>query len=393
VVAFAQRGPSRREAEIVTVAELMRRNVPAPRTASDVDDDLLGDSELDIPGQRDADAEPDYVSVGALMRREGRAPHSFDRPLKPRASRLERSADDAVEERVSGRRRMTAAAAAMLTIGGVLGAAVFTDAASNSSAAQDQLDGSFPGRGGAGDGSGAALPSSGNALAAGTAAPTSWMNVAFPSALPQAASAGRGGAGGAGGVLYGSGGSGGAGGVGGVGGSGSGGNGGVVTNPGGGTGGNSGQNPADGQAPQHSDIVDDTVTSVTEPVADVVQQAGNNTPLKPVTDGASGAVEGLGNGLGKTLGSAVGTVNKLAEPVTKPVNHVLAPVTGQVEQLAPPLAPALDLLTPSNPAPSSGPQQSVVETVGRGVSDTAGGLVETAGGTVGGLVGGLTGAR
>ena len=392
MVAFAQRGPSRREAEIVTVAELMRRNVPAPRTASDVDDDLLGDSELDIPGQRDADAEPDYVSVGALMRREGRAPHSFDRPLKPRASRLERSADDAVEERVSGRRRMTAAAAAMLTIGGVLGAAVFTDAANNSSAAQDQLDGSFPGRGGAGDGSGAALPSPGNALAAGVAAPTSWMNVAFPSALPQAASAGRGGAGGAGGMVVGSGGSGAS--AGGGTSVGTGGGTGGVGNPGGGSGGNGGgQIPADSQQPQHSNTVDDTVTSVTDPVAGVVRDVGKDTPLKPVTDGASGAVEGLGDGLGKTLGSAVGTVNKLAEPVSTPVNQVLAPVTDQVKELAPPLAPALDLLTPSNPAPSSGPQQSVVETVGRGVSDTAGGLVETAGGTVGGLVGGLTGAR
>lgn len=392
MVAFAQRGPSRREAEIITVAELMRRDVPAPRAASDVDDDVPAGAELDIPRRREPDDEPDYVSVGSLMRREGRAPHSFDRPLKPRASRVDRDAAEAVDERASGRRRMTAAAAAMLTIGGVLGAAVFTDAANNSSAAQDQLDGSFPGRGGAGDGSGAALPSSGNALAAGVAAPTSWMNVAFPSALPQAASAGRGGAVGAGGILYGSGGGGGAGGVGGTG---SGGSGGVVTDPGGGTGGNGGggQVPADSLQPQHSDIVDDTVTSVTKPVADVVAQAGNNTPLEPVTDGASGAVEGLGDGLGKTLGSAVGTVNKLAEPVTTPVNQVLAPVTEPVKDLAPPLAPALDLLTPSNPVPSSGPQQSVVETVGRGVSDTAGGLVETAGGTVGGLVGGLTGSR
>ncbi|GEL22813.1 hypothetical protein PSU4_17670 [Pseudonocardia sulfidoxydans NBRC 16205] len=392
MVAFAQRGPSRREAEIVTVAELVRRNVPAPRAASDVDADRPAEAEPGSPVL----PEPDYVSVGSLMRREGRAPHSFDRPLKPRASRLD-GAGDAAEQRASGRRRMTAAAAAMLTIGGVLGAAVFTDAASNSSAAQDQLDGSFPGRGGAGDGSGAALPSSGNALAAGTSAPTSWMNVAFPSALPQAASAGRGGAGGAGtggagGVVYGSGGSGGTGGVAGIGGSGSGGNS-AVTNPGGGTGGTGGQIPADRQLPQHSDTADHTVTSVTEPVARVVQQAGRNTPLRPVTDGASGAVEGLGNGLGKTLGSAVGTVNKVAEPVTTPVNQVLAPVTKPVKKLAPPLAPALDLLTPSNPAPSSGPQQSVVETVGRGVSDTAGGLVETAGGTVGGLVGGLTGAR
>lgn len=381
MVPFAQRGSSRREAEIVTVAELVRRNVPAPRAASDVDDDRHATDEVHVPDQRG----PDYVSVGSLMRREGRAPHTFDRPLKPRASRVERSSDDAADERASGRRRMTVAAAAMLTIGGVLGAAVFTDAASNSSAAQDQLDGSFPGRGGTGDGSGSvALPSPGNALAAGVAAPTSWMNVAFPSALPAA-----GGRGGAGGTVFGSGGAGGGSGTG------------VVVPPVGGSGGNAGgtggngggQVPVDSGQPQHSPIVDDTVTSVTHPVAGVVRDVGSDTPLEPLTDGASGAVEGLGDGLGKTLGSAVGTVNKIAEPVTKPVNQVLAPVTGQVKQLAPPLAPALDLLTPSNPAPDSGPQQSVVETVGRGVSDTAGGLVETAGGTVGGLVGGLTGSR
>ncbi|RTL70659.1 MAG: hypothetical protein EKK42_00770 [Pseudonocardiaceae bacterium] len=346
-----------------------------------MDDDLLADSELDIPVQRDADAQPDYVSVGALMRREGRAPHSFDRPLKPRASRLERGADDPVEERASGRRRMTAAAAAMLTIGGVLGAAVFTDAASNSSAAQDQLDGSFPGRGGAGDGSGAALPSPGNALAAGTAAPTSWMNVAFPSALPQAASAGRGGAGGAGGVFSGSGGSGGAGGVGGVGGSGSGGNGGVVTDPGGGTAGNSGGGPSD-EGP-----VAGTIPTIAGPAAGGVRELGKTKPFQGTV------VETVTDTLATTVENAGENGADVVQNVQKTAGNLLRPATGPVRSIAPALAPVLDAVAPSDAVPAGAQPESVVETVGTGVENVAGSATKTVVGAAGDLLGGLTGGR
>ncbi|MCU1626823.1 MAG: hypothetical protein JWP64_1772, partial [Pseudonocardia sp.] len=161
----------------VTVAELMRRNPPAQRTSSP-------DAAPFIPEQArpvmdgaalaaiHTTASAEVVSVGSLLRREGRvdvpAPAAVPTPRGPARTAVRRSA---------------IAAGTLLAAGSVLGAAVLTNASSGSSEAQASADGSFPGQrlpDGA-DPASAAFAS--NALDAGTAAPGSWMNVAFPSAL------------------------------------------------------------------------------------------------------------------------------------------------------------------------------------------------------------------
>ncbi|WP_345426649.1 hypothetical protein, partial [Pseudonocardia xishanensis] len=189
----------------VTVAELLRRNVPAQRPAGEARDALpaAGDSDRRplprIPAPRPSvedsagpavpdesvvvittHAEPEpgdprpsqIVSVGALLRREGRAPHALDRPIQPRPAQLGRRSPAAA-------RRAAVTAGALVATGSVLAAVMVTQASNGGSGAPGAAEGSFPGMR-LPDGSAAAAA---GALDPGLSAPTSWMNVAFPEAL------------------------------------------------------------------------------------------------------------------------------------------------------------------------------------------------------------------
>ncbi|OLT13580.1 hypothetical protein BJF78_21935 [Pseudonocardia sp. CNS-139] len=52
---------------VVTVADLLRRHAPAPVRSDEADDATQA------------------ISVGTLLRREGRSPHALDRPIQPGA--------------------------------------------------------------------------------------------------------------------------------------------------------------------------------------------------------------------------------------------------------------------------------------------------------------------
>lgn len=159
-------GSSTAPTGVVTVAELLTRYAP----------------DLSI------EAEPPTVpvSVGSLLRREGRAPHAQDRPLSPRSRSASASDDDHEPRRGSGAlvRRSAIAAGALLAAGSVFGATVVMDASSS-----DGADG--PQAGYAGEGR-PDLPSTPGVptvvdtaaqtdrLDAGDAPPMSWLDVAFP---------------------------------------------------------------------------------------------------------------------------------------------------------------------------------------------------------------------
>jgi hypothetical protein len=168
-------GPRTASAGVVTVADLLSRNAPVP-VRIPVDDTRPG------------------VTVGSLLRREGRAPHAVDRPVQPRPHQ---QADESAVASPTGKRvlarRGAVAAGTLLVAGSVFGAAALTDASSNGG--QDGVTGPYPGQGrldAAGDlaaGPAARQPTTvidptavSGALDAGTAAPQSWIPVAFPGA-------------------------------------------------------------------------------------------------------------------------------------------------------------------------------------------------------------------
>src|SRR5687768_1923812 len=84
--------------EVITVADLLSRNAPAP--VREVDPDTGG------------------ISVGALLRREGRAPRPADRP---RQARPQQEQDPAGADRRILVRRGAIAAGTLLAAGSVLG--------------------------------------------------------------------------------------------------------------------------------------------------------------------------------------------------------------------------------------------------------------------------------
>ncbi|MHA6792790.1 hypothetical protein ACVGVM_04600 [Pseudonocardia bannensis] len=331
---------------IVTVAELLTRNIPAQRTAPDE--------------ERTGPTTGTYISVGSLLRREGRAPHAIDRPVQPRASQLAEEA--AAAEATSGRsvpaRRAAIAAGTLLAAGSVLTAAVLTDAASNSSDAREALDGTYPGRGvlDAAPGGSASLPGLGAVstlagapgLDSGIAAPASWMAVAFPTALPTAPSASTGGSG----------------------------SGPVTAVPGRGTaapapgaGSPAAPLPGVGGPGAPAGPVGQAVSAPAGAVGRAVQDVGGAAPapLQKPLESVGGTVTETGGNLGNTLDSGVNTVQKLAEPVTSA------------------LSPSARAAAPAEPEP-------VLTTVTEGVSDVADGVGETVGGLAGGAgrtVGGL----
>jgi hypothetical protein len=271
--------------EVLTVAELLRRNGrPAPQAAAD-DEPLTS-----------------AISVGSLLRREGRAPHAADRPVQIRARDLD-AADGETEviartgpDRRALVRRGAIGAGALLAAGAVLGATVLTDATGE---AEQLAAGSYPGQGAldaapAGQESPATSPFAFTTPAgpdAGVPAPATWMNVAFPAAL--------GGASAPAGVTRT-----------------------PATTP---AGGNTARNaapaggttaPATGTPATSSPTTQAPPSSTTKPQDDsvtgqlggAVAQAGDSTPLAPVTDAVGDTVSGLGRTAGGTLA-----------PVTAPV--------------------------------------------------------------------------
>ena len=165
-------------AGVVTVADLLNRNAPVP-VKIEVDD-----------------AVTQTISVGTLLRREGRAPHAADRPLQPRGHEGEGEAAEKAEKSADDRRvlvrRGAIAAGTLLAAGSVLGAAVLTDVVPTgqdvqADGAQDGAGGAYPGQGLLDGQDGVAAPPvidpASVQLDAGTAPPDSWIPVAFPSAL------------------------------------------------------------------------------------------------------------------------------------------------------------------------------------------------------------------
>jgi hypothetical protein len=141
----------------VSVAELLRRCASAPE-----------------PTHHDGDdAEP--IPVGALLRREGRRTNGL-----PQVPDLPRAAAEPPAPVPAGPgllvRRGALAAGALLAAGSAF---VLTNAL-HATGPQSAATGSYPGEG-ALDGVAVANPTT--PLDSGTAAPTSWMPVAFPSAL------------------------------------------------------------------------------------------------------------------------------------------------------------------------------------------------------------------
>ncbi len=165
-------------AGVVTVADLLNRNAPVPVEFDDEDDTGRG------------------ISVGSLLRREGRAPHAIDRPIQPRAH--QQADDDAGAEPATDRharlRRGTIAAGTLLAAGSVIGAAILTEVGptTGTDALDPPTDGTYPGQGLLDPDNPLGPPvgtvqldqaASINTLDPGTAAPTSWVPIAFPSAL------------------------------------------------------------------------------------------------------------------------------------------------------------------------------------------------------------------
>lgn len=166
--------------EVITVADLLSRNAPTP--FREVEPDVEPDT--------------DGISVGALLRREGRAPHGADRPLPSRPRQQAAREDEGGTDRRVLVRRGAIAAGTLLAAGSVLGAALITDVTPTANqtpapgGAEDE--GPYPGQGLLDpEGPVAAPPDSvvidqaaaRDPLDPGSAAPSDWVPVAFPGAL------------------------------------------------------------------------------------------------------------------------------------------------------------------------------------------------------------------
>jgi hypothetical protein len=317
----APAGPRSSTSGVLTVAELLKRNAPAPGR-------ILG-SETAPP-----------LSVGSLLRREGRAPHALDRPVLPRTSRVEESGefvDDRPTETIAKRvvvRRGAIAAGTLLAAGSVFGAAVVTDTSLHQ---QDAAAGTHPGQGIL-DGTGTAGPTiPGVALSptagtggldAATGAPVSWIPVAFPSALAGStdgttaakAPSTSGGATGARKPASGSTPSSG-------------------TGAGSSSGSNGGKSAAGGSSGGDSanTSLGSTVSGATAAVGETASGLGNSVP-GPV----GGVVTGVGDtvtGAGKALGN---TVDNATAPVTAPLQKATAPVTDTLQKATAPVSSAVN---------------------------------------------------
>jgi hypothetical protein len=170
--------------EVITVADLLSRHAR-------------------VPVQRQ---EPDTggISVGALLRREGHAPHS-ERSLQLRPRPPAPTSDEGGTDRRVLVRRGAIAAGALLAAGSMLGAAMLaevTPTANQTPAAGGGEDkGPYAGQGLLDPEAVAAAPDSvvidqaaaRDPLDPGAAAPSNWTPVAFPAALPGGTDGGNGG--------------------------------------------------------------------------------------------------------------------------------------------------------------------------------------------------------
>ncbi|GAA1401474.1 hypothetical protein GCM10009613_59870 [Pseudonocardia kongjuensis] len=175
--------------EVVSVAELLARHTAGARESRHETGPLTGP----------------VLSVGDLLRREGRAPvpaaaadvpaagapggwPDIDLP-QPRSAAV--AAQEWANRPAAGRRRAGAVAGALVAAGSVLGAAIYNGAASHPSDAQAAADGLFPGVGlpasAQTDGlpgqylaANVALQSTLETLPATAPGATDWMEVAFP---------------------------------------------------------------------------------------------------------------------------------------------------------------------------------------------------------------------
>lgn len=270
---------------VVSVADLLHRYAPDP---------LI-------------EAEPSTapVSVGTLLRREGRAPHAVDRPVRARGGH---DPDDDAPRRGSGAfvRRSAIAAGTLVAAGSVFGAAVMTDSSVTDTADDSRSSGggyAGEGRLDLPQGQDRAIPTvvdntaQTDPLDPGEAAPMAWTDVAFPRAAsgataPSGASAAPA-ASGTGGTAASSGSSGTAGG----GGSSTGGD----TSAGPSTGGGSGSGDQGGDA-------DPAPTGERSGLGGAVEGVGETVggPVGGVVGGLGGAVSGVGDALGGGSPSLVG---------------------------------------------------------------------------------------
>ena len=169
---LTERGTSTAPTGVITVADLLSRYAPEP---------TVGPEPATTP-----------VSVGSLLRREGREPHATDRPAQARAVRQPYEDDDDTgpsTRRGPALRRSAIAAGVLLAAGSVLGAVTVMNTSSPSTGDVPRPTGGYPGQGildpqqqePAG-----AIPTvvdntaQSDPLDPGTAAPTSWMSTAFP---------------------------------------------------------------------------------------------------------------------------------------------------------------------------------------------------------------------
>jgi hypothetical protein len=168
-------GSDARATEVITVADLLSRNAHAP--------------------VREAEPDTSGISVGALLRREGRIPHDVDRPLQPRPRR-QATDDKSGAGRRALVRRGAIAAGTLLAAGSVVGAAILTDVAPTANQGADadgaEDDSPYPGQGlldpedPAGTQPGTVSidqAAASDPLDPGAPASSDWVPVAFPGAL------------------------------------------------------------------------------------------------------------------------------------------------------------------------------------------------------------------
>ena len=273
---------------VVTVAELMRRCAPAP--------------EVEYDG-----AAP--IPVSALLRREGRSAAGLPVVQTPAVGEILST----LPARQPLLRRGAIAAGALLAAGSVFG----LRAAMNAPFTPPTSSGTFPDQG---EPSG---PGSPTVLDAGQAAPSTWLPVAVPTLFPEAnapapqAAAPR------------------------------------VAQPvaaqapaanSGGTArqagsGGSPETSAPRSTPAKKKDGSSVVGGPVDTVGGTVKEVGDNTPLKPVTDGLGNTVSGVGRQVGA-----------ITDPITDPIT---VPLTTTVKRVVAPLTtPVTSLLTPSS-APTS----------------------------------------
>jgi hypothetical protein len=369
-------GPGTTSTTAISVADLLSRNAPVP-VKIEVDDPTAG------------------VSVGTLLRREGRAPHALVRPIQARArQQTDEPADESTPQSVLVR-RSAFAAGTLLAAGSVIGAAVLTDITPSGVDAQGGTGDTYPGQGLLDQGGEVSANPPGAAvigpaavsqqLDAGIPAPTEWMNVAFTGALAgaqagadagaqnAAGDAGTTGSDGAGGGGTPTGGDGGAGGNEPA-------NGGDMSIAGAEDGGGIAGPPAGGRSQpdsgssDHGDSADDRgpVGGLAGGVSDTLGDVGDAAPpLKGATDSLGDTVDGAGNTLDTVLFGAQ------SEPQSSTRSSAPQPTAAEDEDLSEGSARSAD---------SSREDDSSRE------EDTdGGGLVGAVGDTVGSLAGGLLG--